>query len=97
MMFRLPVALAALAVVSGAVAGVLEARQAIADLERRQNSGTTLNSVQNWSNDYAGVDFETGDNGEFTVDWNNPPGGNFVVGRGYQPGGNLYVWALKRT
>jgi endo-1,4-beta-xylanase len=55
-------------------------------LERRQSS---FNSIQNWSNDYAKVDFQNLDGGEFNVTWDNDPGGNFVVGKGYRPGGDM--------
>ncbi|PVH93554.1 glycoside hydrolase family 11 protein [Periconia macrospinosa] len=50
--------------------------------EKRQNAP---NSVQNWSNDFADVNFTLGSGGSFSTTWNNRPGGNFVVGRGYRP------------
>ena len=81
-MVQISTLLAALAAASGATAGLIQARRA---LEERQSSNYPLNSVQNWSNDFATLDFKTGANGLFSVDWNNGPGGNFVVGRGYQP------------
>jgi len=45
--------------------------------------------VQNWANDFADLDFESGPAGQFSVDWNNGFGGNFVVGKGYRPGGDM--------
>lgn len=81
-MVQISTLLTALAAASGATAGLIQARRA---LEERQSSNYPLNSVQNWSNDFATLNFKTGANGLFSVDWNNRPGGNFVVGRGYQP------------
>ena len=46
-------------------------------------------AVQNWSNDFADLDFTSGPAGQFSVDWNNGFGGNFVVGKGYRPGGDM--------
>ena len=54
-------------------------------LEPRQN----INAIQNWSNDFADVDFKNLAGGAFNVSWNNGFGGNFVVGKGYRPGGNM--------
>jgi endo-1,4-beta-xylanase len=51
-------------------------------LEARQN---TFNSIQNWANDFADVDFRNNAGGNFNVTWDNGPGGNFVVGKGYRP------------
>lgn len=81
-MVHISTLLTALSAASGATAGLIQARRA---LEERQSSNYPLNSVQNWSNDFATLNFKTGANGLFSVDWNNRPGGNFVVGRGYQP------------
>lgn len=54
-------------------------------LEPRQNP----NAIQNWSNDFADVDFNNLAGGAFNVTWNNGFGGNFVVGKGYRPGGDM--------
>lgn len=54
--------------------------------DKRQN---TYNSIQNWSNDYAKVDFNNLAGGEFNVTWDNGAGGNFVVGKGFRPGGDM--------
>jgi hypothetical protein len=88
-MVQISTLLTALAAASGASAGLIQARRA---LEERQSSNYPLNSVQNWSNDFATVDFKTGANGLFSADWNNGPGGNFVVGRGYQPARDMSVY-----
>lgn len=88
-MVQLSTLLTALAAASGATAGLIQARRA---LEERQSSNYPLNSVQNWSNDFATVDFKTGANGLFSADWNNGPGGNFVVGRGYQPARDMLAY-----
>ena len=88
-MVQISTLLTALAAVSGATAGLIQARRA---LEERQSSNYPLNSVQNWKNDFATVDFKTGANGLFSANWNNGPGGNFVVGRGYQPARDMSVY-----
>lgn len=67
------------------VAAITPIASAIPFLERilpRQNS---INSIQNWSNDFADVDFNNNAGGNFNVTWDNGPGGNFVVGKGYRP------------
>ena len=76
------------AAASGASASLVQARRALAE---RQSSGSQVNAVQNWANDYATLDFKTGSNGLFSVDWNNAPGGNFVVGRGWRPAREMSV------
>ena len=88
-MARLSQLLTILTVAVGASASlVAQARRA---LEERQSSSSPPNAIQNWSNDFATLDFKTGSNGLFSVDWNNRPGGNFVVGRGWQPARDMYV------
>ncbi|KAK3208849.1 hypothetical protein GRF29_77g2227742 [Pseudopithomyces chartarum] len=65
-------------------------------LEPRQNP----NAIQNWSNDFADVDFNNLAGGAFNVTWNNGFGGNFVVGKGYRPGGDMlfnYTGTFKTT
>jgi endo-1,4-beta-xylanase len=53
-------------------------------LEARQNNNN-FNSIQNWANDFADVEFRNNAGGNFNVTWDNGPGGNFVVGKGYRP------------
>ena len=79
--------MAIVAAASCVSAGLNEARQALA--QRQKSAAVTLNSVQNWSNDFADLEFDLGTNGSFSVDWDNGFGGNFVVGRGYQPGRDM--------
>jgi endo-1,4-beta-xylanase len=55
-------------------------------LETRQNS---FNAIQNWSNDFADVEFHNNAGGNFNVTWDNGFGGNFVVGKGYRPGRDM--------
>ncbi|OAG08259.1 uncharacterized protein CC84DRAFT_1140837 [Paraphaeosphaeria sporulosa] len=55
-------------------------------LALRQNS---INAIQNWSNDFADVDFNNNAGGNFNVTWDNGFGGNFVVGKGYRPGRDM--------
>jgi endo-1,4-beta-xylanase len=81
-MVQISTLLTTLAAVSGATASLARAKRT---LEERQSNSYPVNAVQNWSNDYATLDFKTGANGLFSVDWKNGPGGNFVVGRGWQP------------
>ncbi|KAI3316653.1 concanavalin A-like lectin/glucanase domain-containing protein [Xylariaceae sp. AK1471] len=88
MIHRAALLLTVAAAASCVSAGLAEARQALA---RRQKSVATVNSLQNWSNDFADLDFDTGANGSFSVDWDNGFGGNFVVGRGYQPARDMLV------
>jgi endo-1,4-beta-xylanase len=46
-------------------------------------------AIQSWANDFADVDFENGDDGEFSVTWDDGFAGNFVYGKGYRPGGDM--------
>jgi hypothetical protein len=87
-MVQISTLLTALAAASGATASLARARRA---LEERQSNSYPVNAVQNWSNDFASLNFKTGSNGLFSVDWNNGPGGNFVVGRGWQPARDMSV------
>jgi endo-1,4-beta-xylanase len=87
MIYRAASLLTIAAAASCVSAGLTEARQALA--EREANAAISLNSLQNWSNDFADLDFNVGSNGAFSVDWDNGFGGNFVVGRGYQPGRDM--------
>lgn len=91
-MVQISTLLTALAAVSGATASLARARRA---LEERQSSNYPLNSVQNWKNDFATVNFKTGSNGLFSVDWNNGLGGNFVMGRGWQPARDMSVSSIR--
>ncbi|KAI1817295.1 concanavalin A-like lectin/glucanase domain-containing protein [Poronia punctata] len=63
-------------------------------VEARQwggGGGNGINSVQRWWNDFADVDFDIGDDGQFSVEWDDGFAGNFVVGRGYSPGRDMLV------
>ena len=53
----------------------------------RQNG---ITYTQYWANEYANLNWTSGQGGNYQVIWNEGPGGNFVVGKGYRPGGDRY-------